>query len=150
MAILWVADPQGRRPAATFYPLDTPRRTPMLLKRHLFSLGFDSVFVWISDSASYKILRDEEKAEEVWRENGRRGGRRGDEDRDLMRTRGVWQGVAMDSLKFHPSPPCPTLLSPAGGPPLKRPYGRFRAGPTAGQAACSSLLPFWTPHAVRL
>jgi hypothetical protein len=23
---------------------------------------------------------------------------------------GVWQGVAMDSLKFHPGPPCPTLL----------------------------------------
>jgi hypothetical protein len=22
----------------------------------------------------------------------------------------VWQGVAMDSLKFHPRPPCPTLL----------------------------------------
>jgi hypothetical protein len=28
---------------------------------------------------------------------------------------GVWQGVAMDSLKFHPGPPCPTLLRPAGG-----------------------------------
>jgi hypothetical protein len=32
---------------------------------------------------------------------------------------GVWHGVAMDSLKFHPSLPCPTLLRPAGGPPLK-------------------------------
>jgi hypothetical protein len=29
---------------------------------------------------------------------------------------GIWQGVAMDSQKFHPGPPCPTLLRPAGGP----------------------------------
>jgi hypothetical protein len=35
---------------------------------------------------------------------------------------GVWQGVAMDSIKFHlglPSVPCLTK-GPAGGPPLKR------------------------------
>jgi hypothetical protein len=32
---------------------------------------------------------------------------------------GVWQGVTMDSLKFHPGPPCSTLLRPTGGPPLK-------------------------------
>jgi hypothetical protein len=32
---------------------------------------------------------------------------------------GVWQGVAMDSLKFHPYPRCSTLLSPVGRPPLK-------------------------------
>jgi hypothetical protein len=32
---------------------------------------------------------------------------------------GVWQGVAMDSLKFHPGLPCPTLLHPAGGLSLK-------------------------------
>jgi hypothetical protein len=25
---------------------------------------------------------------------------------------GVWQGVAMDSLKFHPGPPYPTLVHP--------------------------------------
>jgi hypothetical protein len=25
---------------------------------------------------------------------------------------GVWQGVTMDSLKFHPGPPCPTLSTP--------------------------------------
>jgi hypothetical protein len=31
---------------------------------------------------------------------------------------GVWQGVAIDSLKFHLGPPCPTLLRLAGGPPL--------------------------------
>jgi hypothetical protein len=36
---------------------------------------------------------------------------------------GVWQGVARDSLKFHP---CPTLLRLMVGPPLKQPYGRFR------------------------
>jgi hypothetical protein len=54
---------------------------------------------------------------------------------------GVWQGVAMDSLKFHLGLPCPTLLCPAGRPPLKRP---------ARWAACSRLLPFWTPHVVRL
>jgi hypothetical protein len=39
---------------------------------------------------------------------------------------GVWQGVAMDSLKFHLGPPCPTLLRLMGGPLLKRPYGYFR------------------------
>jgi hypothetical protein len=58
---------------------------------------------------------------------------------------GAWQGVAMDSLKFHPGPPCPTLLCPAGGPSLKRPYGRFRGDPHAGQAACGRLLPSWIP-----
>jgi hypothetical protein len=36
---------------------------------------------------------------------------------------GVWQGVAVDSLKFHPSLLCPTLLRPAGEPSLKRPLG---------------------------
>jgi hypothetical protein len=29
---------------------------------------------------------------------------------------GVWQGVAIDSLKFHPDWPCQTLLCPAGRP----------------------------------
>jgi hypothetical protein len=28
----------------------------------------------------------------------------------------VWKGVALDSQKFHPGPPCPTLLRPAVGP----------------------------------
>jgi hypothetical protein len=31
---------------------------------------------------------------------------------------GVWQGVAMDSIKFHLGPPCPTLLRPSGRLPL--------------------------------
>jgi hypothetical protein len=35
---------------------------------------------------------------------------------------GVWLGVAMDSLKFYPGLPYPTLLRRAGRPPLKRPY----------------------------
>jgi hypothetical protein len=39
---------------------------------------------------------------------------------------GVWQGVAMHTLKFHPGPPCPTLLRPMGGLPLKQAYGCFR------------------------
>jgi hypothetical protein len=50
---------------------------------------------------------------------------------------GVWQGVAMDSLKFHPGPPFPTLLCPVGGPPTRR-------------AACGRFLLPWTPHAERL
>jgi hypothetical protein len=65
---------------------------------------------------------------------------------------GVWQRVAMDSLKFHLALPCPTLLRPAGGPPLKQPYGRVRGGPPTGGSACGYLLPLWnwTPHAVLL
>jgi hypothetical protein len=31
------------------------------------------------------------------------------------RVRPVWQGVFTDSLKFHPGPPCPTLLRLSGG-----------------------------------
>jgi hypothetical protein len=59
-------------------------------------------------------------------------------------TIGVWQGVATGSLKFHLSRPCPTLLRPGGGPPLKWPY---RAG---GLRLSSSLLetPRHTPRAV--
>jgi hypothetical protein len=59
---------------------------------------------------------------------------------------GVRQGVAMDSLKFHPGSPCPTilcptLLSPAGVP--------FQGWPPAGQVAYGRLLPLRTPLAVR-
>jgi hypothetical protein len=52
--------------------------------------------------------------------------------------------------KVHLGPPCPTLLHPAGGPPQKRPNGRFRGGPPARQAACACLLPPWISHAKRL
>jgi hypothetical protein len=38
---------------------------------------------------------------------------------------GVWQGVAMDSLKFHPGPPCPTSINPAARPLLKGPAAVF-------------------------
>jgi hypothetical protein len=61
---------------------------------------------------------------------------------------GVWQWVALDSLKFHPGPPCPTFLYPSGGAPLKWPYGCFRGDPPAGLAACGRLLPLGsTPYA---
>jgi hypothetical protein len=63
---------------------------------------------------------------------------------------GVWEGVAMDSLKFHLGLPCPTLVRPAGWPPLKRPYRHFKGGPPTGWTACDCLPPPWTPHAVRL
>jgi hypothetical protein len=59
---------------------------------------------------------------------------------------GVWQGVVMNSLKFHPGPPCPTLLRPAGGPLLKRPFGRFRGRPLAGRAAFGHLQPPSATH----
>jgi hypothetical protein len=62
---------------------------------------------------------------------------------------GVWQGVAMDSLKLHPGPPCPTLLRPAVAPPPKRPYDRFGAGPPAERAACGRFLSPSIPHVVR-
>jgi hypothetical protein len=66
-------------------------------------------------------------------------------EQTVKRGMGVWQGVATDPLKFPSGTLCPTLLDPAGGPPLKRPYSRFKGG----LPACSLLL-LWTPHAVRL
>jgi hypothetical protein len=63
---------------------------------------------------------------------------------------GVGIGVAVDSPKLHLGLPCPTLLGPAGRPPLKQAYSCFKGGPPAGWAACDHLLPFWTPHAVHL
>jgi hypothetical protein len=62
----------------------------------------------------------------------------------------LWKGLTMDSLNFHPGPPCPNLLHPAGEPPLKRPYGSFRNDPPAWRSACGRHPPLWTPHAVRL
>jgi hypothetical protein len=52
--------------------------------------------------------------------------------------------------KFLSGPPCPTLLCPTGGPPVKRPYGCFKGGPPAERPACGRLLPLWAPHAIRL
>jgi hypothetical protein len=88
-------------------------------------------------------------ASRIWRTSTKRLGR-DSLSTDDVRTICVWQGVAMDSLKFHLGPPCPTLLWPAGGPPLKQPYGHFRGSPPAGWATCSRVLPLWTPHIVRL
>jgi hypothetical protein len=33
---------------------------------------------------------------------------------------GVWQGMAIESLKFYPGLPCPNHVPPAGRPPLKQ------------------------------
>jgi hypothetical protein len=63
---------------------------------------------------------------------------------------GVWQGLAMDSLTFHPSPPCLALQHSAGRAPLKRPYGHFKSGSPVVWATCSHHLPLWTTHAVCL
>jgi hypothetical protein len=62
----------------------------------------------------------------------------------------VWQGLAKDSLKIHLGPPCPTLLCPVGGLPLKQPYGFFRRGSLTGRASCDRFLPTCTPTTVRL
>jgi hypothetical protein len=58
---------------------------------------------------------------------------------------GVWQGVAMDSLKFHPSLPCPTLYALRAGHPKNGLTDVFRGGSPAGQAVCGRLLPLKTP-----
>jgi YD repeat-containing protein len=50
---------------------------------------------------------------------------------------GVWQGEAMDSLKYRHGPPCPTLLRPAGKLPLKR--------PPAGRLLAAVFYPFGHP-----
>jgi hypothetical protein len=62
----------------------------------------------------------------------------------------VREGVAIDSLKFHLGLQYPTPLYFVGGPRLKPPYRHFRRGPPAKWAACSRILPLWTPHAIRL
>jgi hypothetical protein len=53
---------------------------------------------------------------------------------------------AMNSLKFHLGPHCPTLLHHVRDPPLKRPYRRFRGGLPARQAACGHPTPLDTPR----
>jgi hypothetical protein len=42
-----------------------------------------------------------------------------------LRLHGIKQGAAMDSLKFHPGPPCSTFLLPGGGPLLFYPLGHL-------------------------
>jgi hypothetical protein len=63
-----------------------------------------------------------------------------------VKSMGVWQGVAMDSLKFHLGLPCPTLLRPVGRPPLKQSYHHCRDGLFAGWVACGCPLTFFTPR----
>jgi hypothetical protein len=72
---------------------------------------------------------------------------KGEVDRGMEggKSMGVWQGVAMDSLKFLSG-----LPSPAGRPPLKQLYGHFRDDLLTRQANCGCLLPFWTPYALHL
>jgi hypothetical protein len=50
--------------------------------------------------------------------------------------------VPARELFFHLDPLCLTLPYP--------PYGHFRGGPPTEQTACGQLLPFWTPHILRL
>jgi hypothetical protein len=52
---------------------------------------------------------------------------------------GVWQGVAMDSLKIHTGTSCPSFLGCAGGPPLKL-WPAHRAG---GQRPSSTPSGLW-------
>jgi hypothetical protein len=42
---------------------------------------------------------------------------------------GVWQGVAMDFLKFHPGLPYLTFLRPAGGPTPETALRLFQGWP---------------------
>jgi hypothetical protein len=58
----------------------------------------------------------------------------------------------MYSLKFHPGPPFPTLLRPAGGPPPKRPYSYFSGGlpRRAGGLPPSSILLNTQRHTAKL
>jgi hypothetical protein len=35
---------------------------------------------------------------------------------------GAWEGVITNSQKYHSSPPCPNILRPVGGQPLKQPF----------------------------
>jgi hypothetical protein len=61
----------------------------------------------------------------------------------------VWQGVAMDSLKYHSGLPYLTFLYPVGMPSLQWPYNHFRGGPPAGWVVYGPY-PFEPPHAIRL
>jgi hypothetical protein len=60
---------------------------------------------------------------------------------------GVWQGVAMDSLKLHLGPPHPTPLCPAGRSPLKQSLGRFRGA--LGEGGFGDMVAGHQPQRVR-
>jgi hypothetical protein len=59
-------------------------------------------------------------------------------------TRPVREGLSTDSLKFHPAPPCPSLLRPAGRPPNQTALQPFGGGPPGGLRPSSS--PLDTPR----
>jgi hypothetical protein len=61
---------------------------------------------------------------------------------------GVWQGVAMHSLEYRWSLPCPTLLSPAVGPLLKWPFQGWTAQRMGGLWPLST--PLDTPRCTPL
>jgi hypothetical protein len=65
--------------------------------------------------------------------------------KNIKKTKGVCQGVAMASIKYHSGPPCPTLLCLAGGLPLKRPYGLFRVALPQGGRPATVFYPFGHP-----
>jgi hypothetical protein len=52
------------------------------------------------------------------------------DNRIRLQCMGVWEGVAMDSPMIYPGPPCPTLLRPVSGLPLKRHYGHHAIHPS--------------------
>jgi hypothetical protein len=63
-------------------------------------------------------------------------------------TIGVWQGVALDLLKFHPGLAMPDPSKPCGQATTQIDLWLFQQWP-----ACSAgglRLPLWTPHAARL
>jgi hypothetical protein len=55
---------------------------------------------------------------------------------------GVWQGVNIDSLKFHPGLPCPTFLRPVG----RQPFQRWSTRKTACGLAVFHLFEHPTPY----
>jgi hypothetical protein len=66
----------------------------------------------------------------------------GGEDRDGM---GLWQGVAMDSLKFHPGLPCPTLLRPRAGHPWNSLTAVYGVARPQGGLPAAVFFPFGHP-----
>jgi hypothetical protein len=87
-------------------PLYTPRRTPLLAKR---------------DRVTGKVPHGPEEGVRDWRmqDGATRCAVRSMGVKGFPLTMGVWQGVAMDSLKYYSGPPCPTLLRPFEHPTLQ-------------------------------
>jgi hypothetical protein len=99
-AVSGVLRPQGGWPTAIFYLFGHP--TPICQCN--IELKIDDSFCDLDDGRSIGHNHHDG-----------RYGRHAMQDRNV----GVWQGVVMDSLKFHLGQPCLSLLHPAGGPPLR-------------------------------